>query len=118
MLIPNGKEEFAALIAPVRCQQKSINTNDKELALKCLKEIVPRAAAIAPFYLPHPRLEALLTYAAALVLKLIAQFELGVGTIQDVNDAYKSVVIRMIPDVRDLAIQKKCGEPSLLSLLK
>ena len=106
VLVPDGAVQLGNLIAPVRCQQRSINTNDKKLALKCLQELVPRALATVPKFLPYPALEGLLLYAAVLVLKLILQFSLGIGTINDVNQAYKSVVIRMIKDVNDLKVEE------------
>lgn len=44
-LIPEAQKETAGLIAPVRCQQRSSNSNDIPLAIKCLDLLAPRALA-------------------------------------------------------------------------
>lgn len=44
-LIPEAQAETAALVAPVRCQQRGSNTRDVQLALKCLDFLAPRASA-------------------------------------------------------------------------
>lgn len=45
IMIPEAKSEIAAIIPSVRCQQNSINKKDKALALKCLKDLAPKALA-------------------------------------------------------------------------
>lgn len=88
-----SKPLLAALIPPVKCTKAAANANDKAKALECQVELVPRALVLIPGTVAFPQLGLIFLYAVVLVLVLILKLSLGIGTIHDVNEAYKSVAI-------------------------
>lgn len=99
---PSKQGVLAALIPRVRCSQAASNENSKSKSLKCLYLLVPKALAVVLPFLPYPKLESVLLYAAVLVLENILKLQLGLGSVHDVNEAYKSVSIKLAKAVSEM----------------
>ena len=101
--VPKAKSVLYRLANAVYCVQTATNNLNKPAALECLNQTVPIALALGPKLLKYPKLIAILVYAAALVLKLIAKLRLGICSIQEIDEAYKSVSIllaKAVPQVK------------------
>lgn len=135
-VFPEAKAEIAAMIPAIRIRQRSSNTNDIPLAVKGLELLAPRILAcmimtseygsvcciitfelqiysltpfnftVVPKYYAYPKLQLLLSYAGALLVKDKYLLVEGFGTIHDVDASSKDFDELLRDAVADLRSTK------------